>query len=229
MPTLRVEYAASGRSKCSSSTCNKKIEKHELRIGTEVAFSQGGSGGEYNSWKWRHLCCFTERQLKNAKESGDLDNVLGFDDLAPSDKALVDRLRNGELVGDMTVMGRIGDFEHSALVAKLSSTEAKKKKPADEAAGAKRPRAPSSTARKTPASRAKQTNAAAEDDAMDSDATEDYEVEVTAVSAKPRCPFGENCFRTAPKHFAQYPHDDKEEEAVEGTATVLKPILKKKK
>ena len=36
MPKLCVEYSKSARAKCSLTSCGKKIQKNELRIGTEV-------------------------------------------------------------------------------------------------------------------------------------------------------------------------------------------------
>ncbi|TPP48251.1 Poly(ADP-ribose) polymerase and DNA-Ligase Zn-finger region family protein [Leishmania donovani] len=176
MPKLCVEYSKSGRAKCSNTSCGKKIEKHELRIGTEVIMPFSEEGVE--SWKWRHLCCFTERQLSNARSSGDIDAIQGEGDLAPADKALVQKMREGRLVGDTSILGRIGDIAHSA----------------------KRPPAPP---RKT-----KIPNTKKQDDDADSEATEEYEVAVEAVTGKPKCPYGAHCFRTTEEHFRQYTHGD---------------------
>lgn len=240
MPKLCVEYSKSGRAKCSLTSCGKKIEKNELRIGTEVVLPYSDDGVE--TWKWRHLCCFTERQLANARASNTLDDIQGEDELAPSDKALLQKMRDGLLVGDTAIIGRIGDVANSRLATELKGKGAaaaakpkpKAKKadaeggdgaqPAAAGAGAaspgeKRPRAP----RKTKA-------AEKQDDDVDSEATDEYEVAVEAVPEKPQCPYGPDCFRTNPVHRRQYEHDSVgASSALGGMTTEVRPVIKRKK
>nr|ACS87839.1 hypothetical protein CDFL6B12_12 [Angomonas deanei] len=233
MPKLCVEYSKSARAKCSLTSCGKKIEKNELRIGTEIILPYSDDGVE--SWKWRHLCCFTDRQLANARGSGDIDNIQGEDELAAADKVLVEKMREGKLVGDTSIIGRVGDIGHSKLAAELTDKKkdgaaaakprAKKSETAvpegEKAAaspGEKRPRAP----RKTKA------KAAEKDDDVDSEATDEYEVAVEAT-VKPRCPYGRECFRTHPTHFSQYSHDDNDGDAASSTKATMKPVIKKGK
>ncbi|KAK7199840.1 Poly(ADP-ribose) polymerase-like protein [Novymonas esmeraldas] len=240
MPKLCVEYSKSGRAKCSNTSCGKKIEKHELRIGTEVIMPFSDDGVE--SWKWRHLCCFTERQLSNAKGTGDIDAIQGEEELAAADKALVQRMREGKLVGNTSIIGRVGDVAHSPLASELSgkggkAAKAKASAPATGSTGApatpaasagqKRPRAPS---RKT----AKASATVDDDDGVDSEATEEYEVVVETVSGLPRCPYGANCFRVNEEHFRQYRHEEKEAALPSshgggGGGPTLKPVIKRRK
>ncbi|AYU83485.1 hypothetical protein, conserved [Leishmania donovani] len=238
MPKLCVEYSKSGRAKCSNTSCGKKIEKHELRIGTEVIMPFSEEGVE--SWKWRHLCCFTERQLSNARSSGDIDAIQGEGDLAPADKALVQKMREGRLVGDTSILGRIGDIAHSAVSEELKGKGSKATKPKAKAsgsaddgglpsasAGEKRPPAPP---RKT-----KIPNTKKQDDDADSEATEEYEVAVEAVTGKPKCPYGAHCFRTTEEHFRQYTHGDDNGTAADAavpsdhSSAKLKPVIKRRK
>lgn len=237
MPKLCVEYSKSGRAKCSNTSCGKKIEKHELRIGTEVIMPFSEEGVE--SWKWRHLCCFTERQISNARSSGDIDAIQGEGDLAPADKALVQNMREGRLVGDMSIVGRIGDVAHSAATEELKGKGSKAVKPKAKASGSandgglptastgeKRPRAPPR--------KPKMPNTKMHDD-VDSDSTEEYEVAVEAVMGKPKCPYGANCFRTNEEHFRQYTHGDDNGTAADAAvpsdhgSAKLMPVIKRRK
>lgn len=236
MPKLCVEYSKSGRAKCSNTSCGKKIEKHELRVGTEVIMPFSDDGVE--TWKWRHLCCFTERQLSNAKGSGDIDDIQGESDLAPADKALVDKMREGKLVGDTSILGRIGDVAHSPLASELTGKGGKATK------AATKPRAPAEGSAKASASeptkkrprgaaRPGQTGAAGKDTDgdVDSEATDEYEVEVEASPGKPKCPYAASCFRTNPEHFQHFVHEDRDDTAVatHDQAAPLRPVIKRKK
>ncbi|KAG5465433.1 hypothetical protein CUR178_00136 [Leishmania enriettii] len=233
MPKLCVEYSKSGRAKCSNTSCGKKIEKHELRIGTEVIMPFSDEGIE--SWKWRHLCCFTERQLSNARGSGDIDAIQGENDLAPADKALVQKMREGLIVGDTSILGRIGDVANSPVAAELKGMGGKAAKPKAKASdsgetgglpldtkGEKRPRAAPRKA-KMP------------DDDADSEATDEYEVAVETVAGNPKCPYGAKCFRTNQEHFRQYAHDDEDGTTADDMAPCghgsakLKPVIKGRK
>lgn len=213
MPQLRVEYAKSGRAKCSLTSCKKPIAKHEVRIGTVMTLPFGEEGVE--SVAYRHVCCFTARQLSNAKAT--LDDIEGYNDLAPADKALIDQMKKGELVGKTQLIGRVGDVANSPLAAELGATE-------KTAAAGKAPRA--KREKKAPAKPPQEEDA----EAVDSDATEEFEVDVRAVSARPVCPYGANCFRTAPDHFEQFSHDDGDTAAPpSGADTAVRPVIVGKK
>lgn len=183
MSKICVEYAKSGRSACSSAKCKQKILKDELRIGSEVQFPNS-SGEAATSWKWRHLCCFTSRQIDNANASHALDSVEGYDLLAASDKALFDQLKEGKLVDKTELIGRIGD---TANAVKVVDTE--KKKPT------KRKRSP--TADSPPL---KKTAPLPPDDG-----TQDFDVEVLAEDV-PLCPYGSVCLETDHAHQKQFRH-----------------------
>ncbi|KAG5463960.1 hypothetical protein LSCM1_00136 [Leishmania martiniquensis] len=241
MPKLCVEYSKSGRAKCSNTSCGKSIQKNELRIGTEVIMPFSDEGIE--SWKWRHLCCFTERQLSNAKGSGDIDAIQGEDDLAPADKALVQKMREGLLVGDTSILGRIGDVANSPAAAELKGKGGKAAKPKAKAKakasgtaedGESRPAVSGEKRPRAPPRKAKAANAKVQDD-VDSEATDEYEVVVEAVAGKLKCPYGANCFRTNQEHFRQYTHDDENGTTADdvvssrsGTAK-LKPVIQRRK
>jgi hypothetical protein len=159
---------------------------------------------------------------------------------------LVQKMREGKLVGDTSILGRIGDVAHSRLATELTqkggATKAKPKTKknddddggnangddgggASASLGEKRARAP-----RKPRAKAEKA-----DNGVDSDATDEYEVVVEAVSAKPKCPYGADCFRTNPEHFQQYTHDGGATTATTGApsssvaATTMKPVIKRKK
>eukprot|EP00672_Neobodo_designis_P013981 CAMPEP_0174861192 /NCGR_PEP_ID=MMETSP1114-20130205/51020_1 /TAXON_ID=312471 /ORGANISM="Neobodo designis, Strain CCAP 1951/1" /LENGTH=180 /DNA_ID=CAMNT_0016096195 /DNA_START=29 /DNA_END=567 /DNA_ORIENTATION=+ len=120
MPPLKVEYAKSSRAVCSLKECGKAIEKGSVRIGTGAMMP----GVDELRFKWRHLCCFTARQLASVSS---VDSIEGYEDLAPEDQALVRRMVKKELIGDASVM------KPSASAAMAPSPS---KKPRAEAAGA---------------------------------------------------------------------------------------------
>ena len=175
---LRVEYAKSSRSQCSLKECSKLIMKGEVRIGTGVMMP----GRDEYTYKWRHLCCFTARQLKNCEG---VESIEGFDGLKEADQLLVHRMIKGELVGDSSVIG------HGAEVSVMPSNKPVKNNKAKEkehttVAIAKRQRDPD----------------------CGSD-TDDYEVEINGADAqvpRPKCPYGTACFRKNPSHFSEYEH-----------------------
>eukprot|EP01065_Artemidia_motanka_P049349 TRINITY_DN8157_c1_g1_i3.p1 TRINITY_DN8157_c1_g1~~TRINITY_DN8157_c1_g1_i3.p1 ORF type:complete len:322 (+),score=102.63 TRINITY_DN8157_c1_g1_i3:69-968(+) len=107
MPPLKVEYAKSGRGKCANNSCKGLIEKDELRIGT------GGTlpGMDEISWKYRHLCCFTKRQLNSVTG---VDVIDGYDDIDPKDQKWVDRMICGELIDKTDLRGKIGRVDGCA-------------------------------------------------------------------------------------------------------------------
>lgn len=207
MPTLVVEYAKSGRSKCSLAGCGKKIDKHEVRIGTIIVLPYGDEGAE--SVKWRHLCCFTDRQIKNGEQSGDLDHIRGFEDLAPADKELIEKMKRGDLIGKTTIIGRVGEILNSAM-----AHEVKTRKPAPKKTPKKQEQAAASPAME------------AERDDVDSQVTEEYEVDVVDVKEKPLCPYGKNCFRTNPDHFTAFSH---QEDAGVTSSSSKKPTIVSKR
>ncbi|KAH9581911.1 zinc finger protein [Trypanosoma melophagium] len=252
MPQLRVEYAKSGRARCSLPACGQPIARHEVRIGTAVVFpprssSDGNIAGAHNSaeaeegttsYKWRHLCCFTQRQLQNATAAGDLDNLDGFDDLAPVDQALVNRMKRGELLEKTDVKGRVGDIANSPLAAELlpkgTSPEKKGKsaaassspnatKTSTKAEGAEAKKKSTRTTKRTREKRAEKKEEE-EKDGAESDATIEYDVAI--VTSKPICPYGEKCFRTGAEHMAEYAHGT---DADKNVPTRPRAIIKGKK
>ena len=101
MPPLKVEYAKSGRSKCALKACQEVLEQGELRIGTGNMMP----GAEDFSYKWRHLCCFTKRQLSAVST---VDQLEGFDDLDEGDQKLMLKLIKGQLIDKAELKGAVG-------------------------------------------------------------------------------------------------------------------------
>ncbi len=178
MPPLKVEYAKSGRSVCSLKECSKAIDKGAVRIGTGNLMP----GMEQLSYKWRHLCCFTKRQLASVPS---VDSIEGYDDLVPPDQALVRRMVKGELVGNAAVM--VASPHANVVTAAPSPKKAHRAEPDDDEDAAP-PRAAGS-AGAAPA--AVPTTAIA------------YEV---GPSGKLICPFGDWCLKGDPKHFTDFLH-----------------------
>lgn len=118
MPDLRVEYAKSGRSKCSN--CKTAVDAGELRIGTATMMP----GAEEKSYKWRHIPCFTKRQLVSCKS---VDNIEGFDDLEERHQEIVRRMIKGDFVGNKSLIGK---FLRAGAVAAVEEKEEKKTKAA---------------------------------------------------------------------------------------------------
>ncbi|EKF32413.1 hypothetical protein MOQ_003736 [Trypanosoma cruzi marinkellei] len=227
MPKLRVEYAKSGRGKCSSSGCSQEIAKNEVRIGTAFLFPTPGgvndeAGNERLSYKWRHLCCFTEIQLENARASGEINSIDGYSDLAPADQELVDQLKRGELIQKTSLKGRIGDVANSPLAAELLRKGKGSAKGSTNASSSSPKKAAAKRAQVTKRPREEREAAVKEED--DSDATEEYEVVVE--TSKPQCPYGSNCFRTGADHIAEYFHGT---EADKASPPRLRAVIKGKK
>ncbi len=143
-------------------------------------------GASELTYKWRHLCCFTKRQL--ASVSG-VDQIQGYDDCGPEDQALLGRLVRGELVGDAKIIGRISG------------------------AGADHAAATTSPGKKTGGTRKRNREGDSGSDDFggapaDSDATEteDEDASPAPPPLKPMCPHGADCYRKNPEHFAEYRH-----------------------
>ncbi|KAJ3362253.1 hypothetical protein GGF32_006285 [Allomyces javanicus] len=76
-----VEYAKSGRSKCSAGkACTAMIEKGELRLGVRFTTTTP-------MIKYRHWRCVTSKILDNIGDPD--DNLGGYETLTPEDKELV--------------------------------------------------------------------------------------------------------------------------------------------
>lgn len=178
MPKLCVEYAKSGRAKCTG--CKQTILKNELRLGIEVQFP-GGDEPKL-SWNWRHLCCFTERQLKNAQAAGTLNEIEGYNEINESDKELVNDLKLGKLLNRSDLIGQVNDADKS------STTTKRKTK---------------SSSTTTPKTKKVKKETASNVD-LPSDNTENYEVDIISSTAPP-CP-RENCNDSGILHFQRYSH-----------------------
>lgn len=193
------------------------IEKGEVRVGTGIMMP----GMDEPSYKWRHICCFTARQAKNA--GGSVDSVEGLEDLSETDQKLILRMMKGELVNDHSLLGKTGTAG-TAAAAVVASPKAKKA-PAGDAVGAK------------PKKKARVEGGAADGGGYASDATDDYDVEETGTATvaviKPLCPYGAGCFRKNPAHFAEYRHGDEADTTAAGgawprTAEVVTIVAKKR-
>lgn len=204
VPPIKVEYAKSARSRCTLKTCNLFIQKGEVRIGTGSMMP----GADELTYKWRHLCCFSGRQIKNIHAS--VDNIDGFEDLEEPHQAIIHKMLKGQLEGDNSIKGAVV----SAVIAGSAGDgdgKAKKKKAGVGATlmgnsnvdllsqktstqlGKKRPRGPAVT-----------LEGALVDTGAESDATDEYEVGIT--NQKPMCPHGASCFRKNPDYFKEYRH-----------------------
>ncbi|KAG8347001.1 Poly(ADP ribose) polymerase and DNA Ligase Zn finger region Zinc finger (CX5CX6HX5H) motif [Trypanosoma vivax] len=220
MPQLRVEYAKSGRAKCSSTTCNMTIAKNEVRVGTAVLFPAAGNGGGEPTltYKWRHVCCFTDRQLKNALAEGGMDSIEGLDDLAPTDRDLIAQMMRGELFERTDLIGRVGDVVKTSVGGRKardttstsskdkSATKRKREDVIPVEPGASRPFVKNVQASKLLLEDSQGSGdggIANEGDVSDS-ATEEFDVSVE--STRPPCPYGDKCFRNSVHHMAEYSH-----------------------
>ena len=169
--------------------------KGEMRIGTGVLMP----GMEELSYKWRHLCCFTARQIKNI--GGSLDSIEGFEDLKDEDQQVLKKMLRGELVGDATIIGRGAEATGASPAAPTKKKGVASPPPVETR---KRPRAA----------------AVLKDDDV-SDATDDYETQIVIQDEKPPlCPYGASCFRKNPEHFKAYRHsgrDDNDDDDDDGS------------
>ena len=98
MPPLKVEYAKSARSRCSLKECAQFIDKGDIRIGTGTMMP----GSTELSYKWRHLNCFTKRQLASVTSAAALE---GVEDLLTADQEMMKKMVRGELVGRADLVG----------------------------------------------------------------------------------------------------------------------------
>lgn len=182
MPNLCVEYAKSGRAKCTG--CKTVIQKDELRIGIEVIIPLGDKEPVSN-WQWRHVCCFTERQIKNAEKAGTLETISGIENLDDKDKNIVEDMKKGNLAGKINMIG----------VVKRNPVPSNSRK----------------TKRETPVSSQKQGKKEETDaphlshSSIPNDDTEEFEVDFVSPNA-PACPAGEACRLTEPFHYKQFSH-----------------------
>eukprot|EP01063_Lacrimia_lanifica_P006565 TRINITY_DN1404_c0_g1_i1.p1 TRINITY_DN1404_c0_g1~~TRINITY_DN1404_c0_g1_i1.p1 ORF type:complete len:264 (+),score=116.58 TRINITY_DN1404_c0_g1_i1:64-855(+) len=164
MPPYKLEYAKSGRAKCQGPQCKETIAKGELRVGTGMMLP----GMEEYTFKWRHVCCFTKRQLKAATST---DQFEGYDELAEKDQQMIKDMLEGKYVDDRSIIGKTGKASEEAPASPKKKAAAKKKradddagdgdgeKPAKKAKAAAKPAAKETKAAAKPA--AKETKAAA--------------------------------------------------------------------
>ena len=179
MPTLKVEYAKSSRSRCVNKDCSQFIQKGELRVGTGSTMP----GASEMSFKWRHVCCFTKRQLASV---GTVDELGGYDEMLPADQLKLQKMVRGELVGKTELRGKISiESDSPKKVAKKGG------------AGKKRPRSDDDDGGDT------------SDAGGDSDATDGG---YSAPKERPMCPYGATCFRKNPDHFKEFRHGDERDE-----------------
>ena len=194
-PPVKVEYAKSGRSKCTWKKCSQFIEKGELRVGSGSQMPGMDDGSL--TYKWRHLCCFSTIQIKNL---GSVDHIDGYDECLPQHQEALRRMMKGEFAEQYSSVR--GKYLHPNIDSAPAAGASKKK-----VTGEKRARVgPAVT-----------LAGAYVDTGMESDATDDYEVEVS--KGRPQCPFGAACFRKNPDHFAQFAHGT-DEDASKGPVSV---------
>jgi hypothetical protein len=134
-------------------------------------------GADELRYKWRHLCCFTKRQLASVQS---VDGIEGFEDLSAGDQELVRRMVKGQLIGDTSVM-------KPSTTVPVSPPKAKKARPegadADDDGGADGGDA-SEVPSVVPTTRV-------------------YELD---ERGKQICPYGELCFRVDAVHFVHMSH-----------------------
>ena len=107
MPPLKVQYAPGSQASCKNAKCKQKILKGELRIG--IGASNHFGDGDDLVWGYRHLCCFTAIQIKNAKkDEKTVSDIEGYDELQKEDKNLVKQLLKGDLVDKKKLIGKTG-------------------------------------------------------------------------------------------------------------------------
>eukprot|EP00759_Apiculatamorpha_spiralis_P017623 PhF_6_TR23781/c0_g1_i2/m.33270 len=223
MVQLRVEYAKSARSKCSFKQCSSPIDKGQVRIGTAKMMP----GADTPSYSWRHIGCFTSRQLKNTPS---VDSIEGFDDLKPEDQAIVLKMVKGEFVGKGKDALGVSAPPPPPPAKKKGKKEPEKRErsptPSDSDSDGTvdyDPRPPckyweqcfrlgnkehcaqfkhpgdegSKSPKKSPKKVATPTPAPV---------TTSITKPTTGGTGKKLCPHGEMCFRTDKAHFAQYDH-----------------------
>jgi hypothetical protein len=93
--TFKVDYAASGRSKCNR--CRQAIDEKELRIGPMVQSDKG----DFKYPQWHHFHCFEDGWLKkNPGAMTDVNAVSGIDQLQFADQK---KLKSLVVGGDSTL------------------------------------------------------------------------------------------------------------------------------
>jgi poly [ADP-ribose] polymerase 1 len=93
--TFKVDYAASGRSKCNR--CRQAIDEKELRIGPMVQSDKG----DFKYPQWHHFHCFEDGWLKkNPGAMTDVNAVSGIDQLQFVDQK---KLKSLVVGGDSTL------------------------------------------------------------------------------------------------------------------------------
>ncbi|KNE55477.1 hypothetical protein AMAG_01368 [Allomyces macrogynus ATCC 38327] len=121
-----VEYAKSGRSKCSAGkACNATIEKGELRLGVHFTTSAPMT-------KYRHWRCVTSRILENIGDPD--DNLGGYETLTPEDKELVRKAFEDGFVAGGTEEEKDGAKAAAKLAADAERIRAKAAKEAEKEA-----------------------------------------------------------------------------------------------
>ena len=206
MPALKVEYAKTGRSKCTSPECKKFIAQGELRMGTGTMMP----GATELSYSWRHIPCFSKRQVANCGSS--VDNVEGFDDLLPEHQTLMHKMLKGEFAGNLSLIGKIVNkkmADEAAAKAAVAEQRAAKKADKDKA-GRRRERAEKSGdgadlsseedvndvyMRPTPKPGQPQLAAASQ-----------HQQQPGPARPKQPCPYGAACFKVGREHFDEYSH-----------------------
>jgi hypothetical protein len=205
MPPLKVEYAKSGRSRCTLKECNKMIDKGQIRIGTGSMMP----GADELSFKWRHVCCFTKRQLASVAS---VDSIDGYDDLAEGDQALLRRLVKGELIGKMEFVASTAP-PLSASPAAASPKKKRARADAGELAAPAVPVAPAApkgpcpyaaTCFRTNAEHLAEYSHPPKAGSAPSPIASPVAPAAAAAAAAPAlpggCPFGDLCFRADPVH-----------------------------
>jgi hypothetical protein len=120
MPPLKVEYAKTARARCQLKECGDFLAKGELRIGTGNLMP----GATELSYKFRHVPCFTKRQLANAPS---VDHIEGYDDLMEEHQAVIRNMLKGAYAGDMS---KRGVFVNPKMAEDASAKKPKKAKAA---------------------------------------------------------------------------------------------------
>ena len=221
MPPLKVELSKSARARCQLTKCGKFIAKGELRVGTGVMMP----GMEEYTYKFRHVCCFTKRQLTSVDGPS---SFVGYDELCEEDQRLIQKMCRGECEGKSELIGRVSP-SHVEVPTKAAAKAAKK---AGASPAAKRGRdhdgddgdeSGGETPGRTPPARreAAAGGGAADDDAGAAEApragaswpmsvalaaTHEAAKAKAAGTGKPACPYGALCFRDEGHHRATYVH-----------------------
>lgn len=105
--TFKVDYAASGRSKCNR--CRQSIDDKELRIGPMVQSDKG----DFKYPQWHHFHCFEDGWLKkNPGVLSDINSVSGVDQLQFADQKKIKSLVVG---GDSTLETKAVTAEEKKL------------------------------------------------------------------------------------------------------------------